>query len=60
MSEPQQQAQLTARLGLAGVLEFKDDHGNVLKTVPFEGSLPFSLTDAPAEPALPLVPTKGD
>ena len=48
-------AALGARLGLSGTLVYKDAAGNVLKAVPFAGSVPLSDTGLTVEQAQQLI-----
>lgn len=48
-------AALGARLGLSGVLVFKDASGAVLKTVDMTGSVPLSDTGLTVEQAQALI-----
>ena len=48
-----------ARLGLSGTLEFKDAHGNVLKTVDFTGSVPLDDAGLTVEQAQELITKQG-
>lgn len=55
MSAPQQAAGLTARLGLAGTLVYRDAAGAVLKAVPFWGSVPLAGAGLTVEQAQQLI-----
>ena len=44
----------TARLGVKGVLTYKDAQGNVLKQVPFVGAVPLEGSGITAEQAAQL------
>ena len=48
-------ASLGARLGLSGTLVYKDSAGNVLKAVPFAGSVPLDDTGLTVEQAQELI-----
>ena len=44
----------SARLGVKGVLTYKDSDGNILKRVPFVGSVPLEGSGLTAEQAAQL------
>lgn len=49
------QAQIGAKLGIGGTLEFRDKDGNILKTVQMSGSVPLSDIGISAEQAQELI-----
>lgn len=48
-------AQMGAKLGLAGVLVYKDAAGNVIKEVPFTGAVPLAELGLSVEDAQQLI-----
>ena len=48
-------ASVGARLGLSGTLEFKDKDGNVIKRMPFAGSVPLESAGLSVEQAQELI-----
>lgn len=57
------QTDMGAKLGISGVLEFRDSQGNLLKTVQMTGSIPLSDLGVSAEEAQTIIdsqePTHG-
>lgn len=54
MSE-NQRAQMGAKLGLSGVLEYRDKDGNLLKTVEISGAIPLSELGMSVDQARDLI-----
>ena len=49
------QTDMGAKLGISGVLEFRDAQGNLLKTVQMTGSIPLSDVGLTTEQAQTLI-----
>lgn len=49
------QTSVGVKLGMSGVLEYRDAQGNLLKSVGFSGSIPLSETGLTVEQAKQLI-----